>query len=144
MVHDSSDVPAGPGSLDSVRIAFDEQRLVSDAGLLLTATLAQRLGLVDLVNESVSLGEVPGAARPGRKVMTLMHGMLAGADRIDQMDVLRAGSTQLIVGHRVMAPRRSGRFRGRFRLVTSASSTMSLTWRSRARGRRAPARGTAR
>ena len=110
MVHDSSDVPAGPGSLDSVRIAFDEQRLVSDAGLLLTATLAQRLGLVDLVDESVSLGEVPGAARPGRKVMTLMHGMLAGADRIDQIDVLRAGSTQMIVGHRVMAPSTLGTF----------------------------------
>ena len=34
MVHDSSDVPEGPASLDSVRVQFDEQRLVSDAGLL--------------------------------------------------------------------------------------------------------------
>lgn len=95
MVHEAADVPAGPANLDSVRIAFDEQRLVSDAGLLVTATLAQRLGLEELVNESVSLGEVPGAARPGRKVMSLVHGMLAGADRIDQMNVLRAGSTGL-------------------------------------------------
>ena len=110
MVHDSSDVPAGPGSLDSVRIAFDEKRLVSDAGLLLTATLADRLGLVDLVDESVSLGAVPGAARPGRKVMSLVHGMICGADRIDQVNMLRAGSTQLIVGHRVMAPSTLGTF----------------------------------
>ena len=110
MVHDSSDVPAGPGSLDSVRIVFDEQRLISDAGLLLTATLAQRLGLVDLVDESVSLGAVPGAARPGRKVMSLVHGMICGADRIDQVNLLRAGSTQLIVGHRVMAPSTLGAF----------------------------------
>jgi hypothetical protein len=56
MVHDGSDVPAGPACLDSVRVAFDEPRLVSDAGLLLTATLAHRLGLDELVNESVWLG----------------------------------------------------------------------------------------
>ena len=56
MVHDAADVPAGPASLDSVRISFDEQRLVSDAGLLVTATLAERLGVEELVNESVWLG----------------------------------------------------------------------------------------
>ena len=49
---------------------FDEQRLVSDAGLLLTATLAGRLGTEDLVNESVWLG----TGYPGRKVMSLVHG----------------------------------------------------------------------
>ena len=52
MVHDAADVPAGPATLDSVRVSFDEPRLVSDAGLLVTATLAQRLGLEELVNES--------------------------------------------------------------------------------------------
>jgi hypothetical protein len=111
MVHDAADVPAGPVSLDSVRVSFDERRLVSDAGLLVTATLAQRLGLEELVNESVWLGyRTPGAALPGRKVMSLVHGMLAGADRIDQMNVLRAGSTQLVLGHRVMAPSTLGTF----------------------------------
>jgi hypothetical protein len=110
MVHDAADVLAGPASLDSVGIAFDEERLISDAGLLLTATLAERLGLEELVDESVSLGEVPGAARPGRKTMTLIHGMLTGADRIDQINVLRAGSTQMILGHRVMAPSTLGTF----------------------------------
>ncbi len=99
MVHDGSDVPAGPVSLDSVTVRFDEPRLVSDAGLLLTATLADRLGIEDLANESVWLGyRVPGAALPGRKVMSLVHGMLAGADSIDDMNVLRAGSTGLILG----------------------------------------------
>jgi hypothetical protein len=44
MVHDASDVPSGPLTLDSVRVRFDEQRLVSDARLLLTATLADWLG----------------------------------------------------------------------------------------------------
>jgi hypothetical protein len=111
MVHDASDVPAGPASLDSMCVAFDEQRLVGDAGLMLTATLAGRLGIEELVNESVWLGYgVPGAALPGRKVMSLVHGMLAGADSIDEMNVLRAGSTQLILEHRVMAPSTLGTF----------------------------------
>ncbi len=111
MVHDAADVPSGPGSLDSVRVAFNEQRLISDAGLLVIATLAERLGIEELVNESVWLGhQVPGAVLPGRKVMSLVHGMLAGADRIDQMNVLRAGSTSLVLGHRVMAPSTLGTF----------------------------------
>jgi hypothetical protein len=111
MVHDGSDVPAGPASLDSVRVVFNEERLVSDAGLLTTATLAERLGVEELVNESVWLDpRSPGACLPGRKVMSLVHGMLAGADSIDDMNVLRAGSTQLILGHRVMAPSTLGTF----------------------------------
>jgi Transposase DDE domain group 1 len=111
MVHEVSDVPEGPTSLDSVRVRFDEQRLVSNAGLLVTATLADRLGIEQLVNESVWLDpRLPGAALPGRKVMSLVHGMLAGADSIDDMNVLRAGSTGLILGHRVMAPSTLGTF----------------------------------
>jgi Transposase DDE domain group 1 len=81
------------------------------SGLLVTATLADRLGLEQLVNESVWLDpRAPGAALPGRKVMSLVHGMLAGADSIDDMNVLRAGSTGLILGHRVMAPSTLGTF----------------------------------
>jgi hypothetical protein len=111
MVHDAPDVAASPTSLDSVRVEFDEQRLISDAGLLLCATLAERLGIEELVNESVWLPyRTPGAALPGRKVMSLVHGMLAGADSIDDMNVLRAGSTGLVLGHRVMAPSTLGTF----------------------------------
>jgi Transposase DDE domain group 1 len=111
MVHETADVPAGPVSLDSVQVRFDEQRLISDAGLLLCASLADRLGVEELVNESVWLDpKAPGAALPGRKVMSLVHGMLAGADNIDDMNVLRAGSTGLILGHRVMAPSTLGTF----------------------------------
>ena len=95
MVHDGADVPVGPASLDSVRVEFTEERLVSDAGLLIAATLAERLGIEETVNESVWLDpRGAGAALPGRKVMTLVHGMIAGADSIDQMNVLRAGSDQ--------------------------------------------------
>jgi hypothetical protein len=42
--------------------------------------------------------------------MSLVHGMLAGADSIDDMNLLRAGSTGVILGHRVMAPSTLGTF----------------------------------
>jgi hypothetical protein len=111
MVHDGADVPEGPVNVDQVHVRFDQERLVSDAGLVITATLAQRLGIEQLVNESVWLDpKLPGACLPGRKVMSLVHGMLAGADSIDDMNVLRAGSTGLVLGHRVMAPSTLGTF----------------------------------
>jgi hypothetical protein len=74
MVHDGADVPEGPVNLDAVRVVFDEERLISDAGLLVTAALAQRLGIEQLVNESVWLDpKLPGACLPGRKVMSLVR-----------------------------------------------------------------------
>ena len=87
MVHDVADVPAGPGNLDSVRVAFDEERLISDAGLLVTATLAERFGIEELVNESVWLDpRLPGASLPGRKVMSLgaRDARRRGSDRSDE------------------------------------------------------------
>jgi len=39
MVHDGADVPAGPTRLDGMRVELDDDRLVSDAGLLITATV---------------------------------------------------------------------------------------------------------
>jgi hypothetical protein len=84
MVHDAADVPEGPVNLDSVRVAFDEERLISDAGLILTATLAQRLGIEELVNESVWLdpqvaGRVP--AGPQGDVAGARHARRRGLDR---------------------------------------------------------------
>src|ERR1019366_1771359 len=105
MVHDQPDVIQGPATLDQIAVRFDEQRLVSDAGLLLTGWLAGLLGVAQLLSGSVRLDrKAPGAAVAGRKVMSLVHGMLAGADSIDDMNVLRAGSTGLVLGHTVMAP----------------------------------------
>jgi hypothetical protein len=96
--------------VDSLRVAFDDERLVSDAGLMLPASLAGRLGVEALANETVDLSGRTGGALPGRKVMSLVSGMLAGGDCIDDMDVLRAGSTGLVLGHRVMAPSTLGTF----------------------------------
>lgn len=46
--------------------------------------------------------------------MTLVHAMVAGGDCIDDTDVLRAGATERVLGHRVMAPSTCGTFLGTF------------------------------
>ena len=89
--------------LDQVEIAFDDQQAVASAGLLLPATLAERLGIEQATDQLVDLGDRPGAARPGRKLLTLVHAMVAGGDCIDDVELLRAGATASVLGHRVMA-----------------------------------------
>jgi Transposase DDE domain group 1 len=89
--------------LDHVDVTFDDDHAIAHAGLLLPATLAERLGIEQVTDELVNLGDRPGAARPGRKLLTLVHALIAGGDCIDDVEVLHAGSTQAVVGHRVMA-----------------------------------------
>ena len=100
----------GPVGLDGVAVCFDDERAVADAGIVLTATLARRLGIEALVDASVDLGERPGAANVGAKVMTLVSAMALGADCIDDCDLLRAGRTGQVLGHRVAAPSTLGTF----------------------------------
>jgi len=50
-------------------VSFDDPNLVANAGLLLTATLSDRLGLEAMINSTVKLVGRTGGARPGRKVM---------------------------------------------------------------------------
>ncbi len=92
-----------------VRVTFDDDRLVADAGLVLVGTVAARLGLDALINATVGLVGRAGGSRPGRKVLTLVHAMTAGAVCIDDADRLRAGATGAVLGHRVMAPSTLGR-----------------------------------
>src|SRR5665811_1886784 len=70
--------------------SFDDPNLVSCAGLIPVMNLAERAGLHDLVAAHV---RVPGSAgsNPAVKVAALVAGMVAGADTIDAMDVLRHG-----------------------------------------------------
>ena len=64
---------------DRIQITFDDRRLVANAGLLLPATLAQHLGLGELVRLSPRPGRCPGAGRtPSDKLMTLVASALAG------------------------------------------------------------------
>jgi len=97
-------------ALHLTEITFDDDHAVANAGLLMTATLADRLGIEAAVEEMVDLGNRPAAARPGRKVMTLVASMVAGGDSIDDADVLRAGATEQVLPHRVMAPSTLGTF----------------------------------
>ena len=46
---------------DRIQITFDDRRLVANAGLLLPVTLAQRLGLRELVDHHLDLGNAPAA-----------------------------------------------------------------------------------
>jgi hypothetical protein len=100
----------GGRDLDRIEPRFDDPRVVANAGLLLAATLVVRLGLERLIDEAVRLGERPGAARAGAKVLSLVHAMLLGADSIDDCDVLRSGQTSRVLGHRVLAPSTLGTF----------------------------------
>jgi len=101
MVHDLS---------DRSEVVFDDERVVVNAGLVLAVTLGRRLGLEALIDAAVRLGGRPGAARPGRKVLSLVHAMLLGADCIDDCEILRAGRTEAVLGHKAMAPSTLGTF----------------------------------
>ena len=89
---------------DRIRVAFDDHRLLANAGLILPVTLALRLGLSELVDRHVDLGDSPGRANAGDKLLTLVASALAGGDCIDAADVLRSGGTASAIGCVVKAP----------------------------------------
>ena len=95
---------------DRIQITFDDHRLVANAGLLLPVTLAQHLGLRELVDHHLDLGNAPGRANPGDKMLTLVASALAGGDCIDDADVLRTGGTAQTLGCVVKAPSTLGTF----------------------------------
>jgi Transposase DDE domain group 1 len=95
---------------ESATVVFDDERAVANVGVLLPAVLAGRLGMEDLVDLAVDLGDRPGAANPGRKVMSLLSATALGADCIEDCDLLRSGETAAVLGHRVAAPSTLGTF----------------------------------
>ena len=100
---------------DRIHVAFDDHRLVANAGLILPATLGRHLGLPQLVQERLDLGDAPGRANTGDKVMTLVASALAGGDCIDDADALRTGGTAGALGCVVKAPSTLGTFLRSFR-----------------------------
>ena len=100
---------------DHIQISFDDHRLVANAGLILPATLGRHLGLPQLVDRHLDLGDAPGRANTGDKAMTLVASALAGGDCIDDADVLRAGGTAGALGCVVKAPSTLGTFLRSFR-----------------------------
>lgn len=95
---------------DRLGATFDDEGLVANAGLLVVATLSARLGIGRIVNATVRMAGLVGGAHSGRKVLTLVHAIVAGASHIDHADVLRAGDSGRVLGHRVMAPSTLGTF----------------------------------
>jgi hypothetical protein len=101
----------GPVGLDALAVEFDDERAVSDAGVMLVATLALRLGVEALAGRLVRLRrDRPGAANAGRKVMALLFAMVLGADSLDDCDLLRAGRTRRLLGGWLPAPSTLGAF----------------------------------
>ena len=86
---------------DRIQIAFDDHRLVANAGLL--PGDPQHLGLREVVDSHVDLGDAPGRANPGDKLLTLVASALAGGDFIDDADVF-VGAGQLAPSAAYKAP----------------------------------------
>src|SRR6186997_897509 len=95
-------------TLARTSVAFDDPNLVSTAGLVPVLALADRAGLRELADEHLS---VPGdkGANAGLKVASLVAGMVAGADSIDDMALLRHGG-MIRVFTRAYAPSTLGSF----------------------------------
>lgn len=80
---------------------FDDAHLVSCAGLVPVMTLAQQAGLSRLLEEKVHISESrirSGAVNPAPKLITLIAAMCAGADCIDDADIVRSGGMKTLFG----------------------------------------------
>ena len=94
--------------LAKTHASFDDPNLVSRAGLVPVMALAHRCGLAGLAGEHVRIGRRAGI-NADLKVSCLVAGMTAGADSIDDMDVLRHGAMPVLFGG-VRAPSTLGTF----------------------------------
>ena len=88
-----------------VSAVFDDPNLIGSAGLVPVMRLAQKAGLQDLLKQHLSV-PCPNAAL---KAAGVVAGMLAGADSIDDLDVLRHGGMSTVFGG-VRAPSTYGTF----------------------------------
>jgi hypothetical protein len=91
---------------------FDEQNLVSSAGLVPVLELAEQTGLSRLIGEHVELPSTrvkSGAVNPAGKLTSIIAAMMCGADSIDDGNVLRAGGTPRVFDE-VYAPSTLGIF----------------------------------
>jgi hypothetical protein len=94
--------------LAKTHASFDDPNLVSRAGLVPVMALAEKAGLADLVSEHLSTGG-PCGVNAHLKVSCLVAGMAAGADSIDDLDVLRHGAMSELFGG-IRAPSTLGSF----------------------------------
>ena len=96
----------------AIDVRFDDPNLVSCAGLVPVLALAARCGLATLLHDRLKIA-AKGGANAGMKILALVAGMIAGADCIDDMDLLRhGGMARLFDG--IRAPSTLGTFLRRF------------------------------
>ena len=95
----------------AVDVAFDDPNLIADAGLVPVLALAEQIGLAELVLERLAIEGAANSvdANPAAKVMSLLAGMVAGADCIEDVDRLRRAGTGLLFDQ-VRAPSTLGSF----------------------------------
>ena len=95
----------------AVDVAFDDPNLIADAGLVPVVALAEQVGLPALVAEHVVITRAANGAgaNPAAKVMSLVAGMVAGADSIEDMDRLRHAGNG-VVFDQIRAPSTLGTF----------------------------------
>lgn len=98
-------------AVTAVGIAFDDPNLVADGGLVSVLALAEQVGLPELVGEHVGIVDAANSAgaNPAAKVMSLLAGMVAGADSIEDMDRLRHAGND-VVFDQIRAPSTLGTF----------------------------------
>ena len=94
--------------LAKIDATFDDPHLVSHAGLVPVMALAQRAGLGDLAAEHVRIARPCGVNAPV-KIACLAAGMAAGANSVDDMDLLRHGAMPMLFGD-IRAPSTLGSF----------------------------------
>ena len=122
-----------PGGIDGLETVFDDASLVADAGLLLAATVMDRLGLEALIDETVRPAGSAGSGA-GRKVLTLVASMLVGGCCIDDAQRLRSGSAAAVLPFQVMAPSTVGSFLRSFtfghvrQLDRAAEAELARAW----------------
>ncbi len=97
-----------------VDVAFDEPNLIADAGLVPVVALAEQISLPDLVAEQVAITGAANSAgaNPAAKVMSLLAGMIAGADSITDADRLRHAGNRRVFDQ-IRAPQPWARSCGR-------------------------------
>ena len=93
---------------------FDDERLVSSAGLVPVMALAEQTGLSELVAERVRVTSVAprvasAGVNPAGKVTSIIAGMAAGADSVDDLQVIRSGGMKRLFAE-VYAPATLGQF----------------------------------
>lgn len=118
-----------PEPPERVYAAFDDRRLVANLGLFLPVTLAHNLGLGELVESCVDLGDAPGRANGDDKLLTLVASALVRGDCTEDADALRSDGIEQVLGCVVKTSTTLGNFlRGTGGTTCTVDRTVYEMW----------------